>query len=59
MEATNYSISVGPTGNFILRKFRFYEFDFRKFQELLLKQLLFGSLVQQGHVRNPNVSDQK
>ena len=59
MEATNYSISVGPTGNFILRKCRFYEFDFRKFQELLLRQLMFGSLEQQGHVRNPNVSDQK
>ena len=29
---------VGSTGNSIRRKFRFYEFDFRKFQELLLKQ---------------------
>ena len=59
MEATNYWISVGPTGNFILGKFRFYEFDFRNFQELLIKQLLFGSVEQQGHMRNPNVSDQK
>ena len=59
MEATNFSISVGPTWNFILSKFRLYEFAFRKFQELLLKQLVFGSLEQQGHVRNPNVSDQK
>ena len=59
MEATNYSISVGPTGNFILRKFRFYEFDFPKFQELLIKQLLSRNVEQQGHVRKPNVSDQK
>ena len=59
MEATNYSISVGRTENFVLRKFRFYEFDFRKFQELLIKQLLFGSVEQQGYVRNTNVSGQK
>ena len=50
MEATNHSISVGPAGNFTLRKFRFHQFDFRKFQELSSEQLLFGSLEQQGHV---------
>ena len=59
MEATDYTISVAPTRNFILRKLRFYEFDFRKFQDLLIKQLLFESVEQQGHVKYPNVSDQK